>query len=69
MTAKELIEALQALDPETRIFTKGYEGGLEDASPVSIVEEVALDVNKKWWYGPHDYLKRIEVSNKLNFGF
>jgi len=31
MTAKELIEALQQLDPGTRIFTHGYEGGYCDA--------------------------------------
>lgn len=31
MTVKELIEQLQTLDPELRVFTKGYEGGYEDA--------------------------------------
>jgi hypothetical protein len=65
MTAKELIEILQALDPETRIFTKGYEGGLEDAD-ISTVEDIVLNVNRSWWYGPHDYLKRVEVNNKSN---
>jgi hypothetical protein len=31
MTVKELIEQLQQLDPDLRVFTRGYEGGYEDA--------------------------------------
>jgi len=66
MTAKELIEVLQALDPETRIFTKGYEGGLEDVGIKGPATDIALNVNAQWWYGPHEYLERIEVNNKSN---
>ena len=54
MTAKELIEALQTLDPETMIFTKGYEGGLEDAIFDGKIIHVTLNVNYEWYYGPHE---------------
>jgi hypothetical protein len=53
MTAKELIEALQQLDPETRIFTHGYEGGYCDAE-VSLPMEMALNIHKEDWMGPHE---------------
>lgn len=53
MTAKELIEVLQAFDPETYIFTKGYEGGYCYAK-VSSPIEIALDIHKEDWMGPHE---------------
>ena len=66
MTAKELIEVLQAFDPETRIFTKGYEGGLEDARIKGPATDIALNVNSKWYYGPHEYLERFACCSKSN---
>ena len=53
MTVKELIEQLQTLDPDLRVFTSGYEGGYEDAGPISDIKEIALEYNTDWWYGPH----------------
>lgn len=53
MTVKELILELQTLDPDLRVFTSGYEGGYEDAGPISDIKEVALKYNTDWWYGPH----------------
>ena len=53
MTAKELIEALQQLDPEMRVFTHGYEGGYCDAV-VSLPMEIALNIHKEDWMGPHE---------------
>lgn len=53
MTVKELIEQLQTLDPDLRVFTSGYEGGYEDAGPISGIKEIALKYNTEWWYGPH----------------
>lgn len=32
MTVKELIEELQHLDPELKVYVPGYEGGCEDPS-------------------------------------
>ena len=55
MTIKELIEQLQQLDPETHVFVKGYEGGLEYAELKGPAMDIALDVHSEWWYGPHSY--------------
>ena len=55
MTVKELIEQLQQLDPDLRVFTEGYEGGYNDASITpSNVMEIALNVHKEWYYGKHE---------------
>ncbi|MFN9113279.1 MAG: hypothetical protein ACK5XN_24685 [Bacteroidota bacterium] len=53
MTAKELIEQLQQLDPDTRIFTNGYEGGYCDAE-ISSPKQIALNIHKEEWMGPHE---------------
>jgi len=53
MTAKQLIEKLQQIDPEMRIFVDGYEGGYNDAN-VSEIKDIALDVHTDWYYGTHE---------------
>lgn len=53
MTAQQLIEKLQQLDPETRIFVPGYEGGYNDAT-ISNIQDIALNVHDAWWYGDHE---------------
>ena len=53
MTAKQLIETLQQLDPEMRIFVDGYEGGYNDAT-ISEIRDIALDVHDAWYYGTHE---------------
>lgn len=53
MTVKELIEVLKDLDPNTRVFVKGYEGGVDDL--ITIKEHaVVLNVNSEWYYGKHE---------------
>lgn len=56
MTIKELIEQLQTLNPELRMFTEGYEGGYDD---INHIEErnVSLNVHKQWYYGKHDIFR------------
>ena len=54
MKVKELIEQLSKLDSELHVFVPGYEGGFNDAGPVSDVKHFALDVNKEWYYGAHE---------------
>jgi len=57
MTAKDLIDLLKKLPPDTRIFVKGYEGGLEDANWNNHIENVALDFHFGSQYnGPHEVL-------------
>jgi len=60
MTAKELIKKLSKLDPETRIFARGYEGGYEDAKNDFDINNYALDVNTAWYYGSHQKLDKKE---------
>lgn len=61
MTAKELIEKLSELDPDTRIFTHGYEGGYCDAEPGSI-QTFVLNENSSWCYGPHNTIEDNEKA-------
>lgn len=53
MTVQELIKKLETLDPTLEVVLSGYEGGcsyLEHLTETTI----ALNVNKEWWYGPHE---------------
>ena len=53
MTAKELINHLKELTPETHICVKGYEGGLDY---VSLMREakILLNKNPEWYYDNHE---------------
>lgn len=53
MTVKELIDQLNELDPELHVFVPGYEGGYHYAK-ISNVQDIHLNVNTEWYYGPHD---------------
>jgi hypothetical protein len=53
MKVKELIEKLQAFDPEMETMRHGYEGGVENITSLSM-EPVALKVNASWYYGSHE---------------
>ena len=53
MKVKELVEKLQALDPELLVVVDGYEGGVKEASYVEL-EAIALNVHKEWYYGEHE---------------
>jgi hypothetical protein len=64
MTVKELIEQLQTLDPDLRVFTQGYEGGYEDVVSVGAIREIALNYHDEWYYGPH---VEAEAEHKDNY--
>jgi hypothetical protein len=64
MIVKELIEYLQTIDPELKVFIKGYEAGYNDVNIVNH-EELVLNVNNVWYYGKHDLLKNIEKKDKI----
>jgi hypothetical protein len=53
MTVRELIEQLQTLDPELRVFNRGYEAGLDDVNGISKVINVELNHYTEWYYGDH----------------
>jgi hypothetical protein len=55
MTVIELIEKLKTVeDPNTKVFVKGYEGGLDDATFDTKLHNILLNVNSEWYYGKHE---------------
>ena len=55
MTVIELIEKLKTIeDPNTKVFVKGYEGGLDDATFDTKLHNILLNVNSEWYYGKHE---------------
>lgn len=54
MLVRELIEKLQACPQDLRVITNGYEGGFVDIDTVGEPRTIALNVNKEWYYGPHE---------------
>jgi hypothetical protein len=68
MTVKELIDKLSQLDPNLQIFINGYEGGYKDVKDISNVEEIALNVHKFEWMGPHELVKnKFYVKDKSKY--
>jgi hypothetical protein len=65
MKVKELIQKLSELDPESYVFTKGYEGGFQDIDINLPQKDVYLNVHEEWWYGPHDSHPPINKKNQL----
>lgn len=61
MKVKELIEALNLLNPELMVVIDGYEGGVNEADMVEVVP-VALDVNDEWYYGQHEVVDHDEEA-------
>lgn len=55
MKVKELIEQLSKLDPEVIVLKAGYEGGVTEITGTGNCT-IALNVNKEWYYGPHELI-------------
>jgi hypothetical protein len=64
MIVKELIEYLQTIDPELKVFVKGYEAGFNDVNTINH-EEMVLNMNNIWYYGKHDLLRNMEKKDKI----
>jgi hypothetical protein len=64
MTVKELIEQLQILDPESRVFVRGYEAGYDDVNSIKTAQ-IVLNVNNVWYYGKHDTLERENKRDRI----
>lgn len=70
MVVSELIEILQKLDPDLRVFVEGYELGFDDIK-ISDVSNFSLHLNEEWYYGPHvkdknGTIKGIVLEGKRN---
>lgn len=61
MKAKELIEKLQQLDPETLILVDGYEGDYDDVSGTNQIE-VCGPFETPWYYGSYKDCEKEELS-------
>ena len=62
MTAKEIINRLKDLPPETRICVRGYEGGLEYTN---LLRETRIlhDRNNEWYYGSHEEVLSVDSKH------
>ena len=60
MIVKELIEKLQALDPNLMVVRSGYEGGVNEVDELGVIE-IALDVNDEWYYGSHEPVSDLDT--------
>ena len=65
MKVKDLIEALQKLDPELMVVRVGYEGGVTEINQVTITR-VALNVNEEWYYGEHEEIDEFTSDKHKN---
>jgi len=60
MKAKDLIQELQKLDPETLVVVAGYEGGVDEVKSLTQYK-IELDAHKGWaFFGDHCALEDIE---------
>lgn len=64
MIVKELIEYLQTVDPELKVFIRGYEAGYNDVNNFQH-EDLVLDVCNIWYYGKHDLLKNMVKKDEI----
>jgi hypothetical protein len=60
MKAKELIETLQKLDPETLVLVNGYEDGYTIPTGTKQME-VCGPFKRAWYYGEYDDCKEDEL--------
>ena len=66
MKAKELIEILEKLDPETLVLVDGYEGGY--AVPVGTKHiEVCGPFKREWYYGEYGDCREAELFKTKAF--
>ena len=60
MKAKELIEELQKLDPDTIVLVDGYEGGYAVPKRTKQIE-VSGPFKREWYYGEYDDYNKEEL--------
>lgn len=67
MNVREVIEALSAIDPDTEVVVRGYEGGVNTVVQVQ-PENIYFGYYPKdeWWYGQHLVADEAD-SKRWNF--
>jgi hypothetical protein len=53
MKVSELIQKLQAFDPELEVYVDGYENGY-DTPQEPFQSPIKLNVHDEWYYGAHE---------------
>jgi len=69
MTVAQLIEALSKIeDQEAWVMVKGYEGGYDDVMTINPTPiEIALDVNKEWYFGNHERAEMLIYDDRKDY--
>lgn len=62
MTAKQLIKRLLKVDPDTRVFIHGFQGGFDDPE-LTEVEDYKLNVSTHIYIGPHVKASKSEIES------
>jgi hypothetical protein len=57
----ELISLLSQMPADADVVVKGYEGGVDDAAEVKLVQ-IRRDVHKEWYYGRHAIEDTSEIQ-------
>lgn len=57
-TISDLIEALSHFPQDLLVITPGYEGGYKEIKSLES-QEILLDINDAWYYGPHDSVDSV----------
>lgn len=62
MKVFELIQALQALDPQLEVVVNGYEGGFNNCMAVSPITTFVENYHNEesWYYGRHEGYEYVE---------
>lgn len=64
MKVRELINSLQALNPDLEVVVKGYEGGYDNALGAQTMVLVK-DYHKHSWLGKHENADYVEQFEEL----
>lgn len=68
MTVAELIEKLSQIeDQNTRVVTRGYEGGYDDVNHDFREIDMALNVNTEWYFGKHDKVDNVYHEDREKY--
>ena len=67
MTPEEKAKYLISINSDLYVFVSGYEGGYNDAGPISNVVDMALDYHEEWYYGKHEKVENCHplIENKI----
>lgn len=63
MKVKDLIEELKKYPDDMPVMKAGYEGGYKDVFIPVEKDNILLNVNTEWYYGPHES-EDSELFNK-----